>query len=123
MADHPETRFQELRETFPDALQADSPTQFSQVRATVTRLTQIPEQELKRFFVGTGETVQLADGDVAVSREWNRENIQECVGSRTMGGLYGRCGADGIGVKARCPAGSHSTEPRLLAVSFYQMRR
>lgn len=74
--DHPDVTFSMLREAFPDSLQSDSPLQFSPVQVVVARVSAIPDQENKRFFLGAGETLQLRDGEVAVSKEWNLLNIQ-----------------------------------------------
>jgi hypothetical protein len=79
VADHPGVSFEELRQAFPDALQASSSLQFSAVRVVVTRLADVPLSEAKRFFLSEGETLAMRDGDVAVSREWNLDNIQEFI--------------------------------------------
>ena len=50
--------------------------QFSSFQIVVARLEDIPDKEVSRFFIGPGETIRLVDGEVAVSCEWNRVNIQ-----------------------------------------------
>lgn len=76
VTDHPGASFEELRQAFPDELQASSALQFSPVRVVVARLSDIPEPEAKRFFLADGEKLVLRDSAVAVSREWNLDNIQ-----------------------------------------------
>jgi hypothetical protein len=86
VADHPMGTFAELVKVFPPSLQAVSPLQFSGVRTVVARIEDVPEQEASRFFLGQGETISLADGEVAVSREWNLVNIQNVLAqAQTLG--------------------------------------
>lgn len=75
VADHPGVSFEELRQAFPDELQASSALQFSPVRVVVARLSDIQPSEAKRFFLSEGETLTARNSDVAVSREWNLDNI------------------------------------------------
>jgi hypothetical protein len=75
VADHPGTTAATLKQAFPDSLQAASPIQYSKVQVVVAKLHEIPDAERKRFFLSDGEVIALADGEVAVSREWNRVNI------------------------------------------------
>lgn len=72
----PGLAFQDLRSAFPDELQAESPIQFARERGVVARLDDLSGVARKRFFVGDGETIDLSDGVVVVSREWNLFNIQ-----------------------------------------------
>ena len=74
--DHASITFDELRATFPDSLQADSPSQFDRLRCVVSRLVDVPEESRRYFFVAEEERIQLPDGAAVVSREWNVHNIQ-----------------------------------------------
>lgn len=74
--DHPEADFAALRAAFPDALQGDSPIQFSSARNVVARLDDVASEDRKRYFIAEDELVRLRDSIVLVSREWNRFNIQ-----------------------------------------------
>ena len=76
VGDHAQTTFSSLRQAFPDSLQALSPIQFSSTQIVVAKVHDLTVSEMRRFFVGPGETIQLLDGEVAVSREWNRFNIK-----------------------------------------------
>jgi hypothetical protein len=75
IADHPGTDFAALREAFPDALQADSPLQFSTAQVVVAKLADVADGDRQRFFDKADELIDVADAKVVVSREWNRHNI------------------------------------------------
>ncbi len=74
--EHQRVMFQDVRAAFPDELQADSPIQFSKQNCVVARLDDLPSAAHKRFHVGEGDFIELSDGPIVVSREWNRFNIQ-----------------------------------------------
>jgi hypothetical protein len=74
--ENPGVAFEDVRFAFPDGLQADSPIQFTKQRCVVARLDDLSSAARKRFHVGDGETIELSDGVIVVSREWNRFNIQ-----------------------------------------------
>jgi hypothetical protein len=74
--DNPDAAFNDVRAAFPDHLQADSPTQFSEERRVVARFKDLPHAAQRRYFVGDGETIALRDCVAVVSREWNLGNIQ-----------------------------------------------
>jgi hypothetical protein len=74
--DNPGVTFNDVRSAFPDELQADSPIQFTKQGCVVARLDGLSSTARKRFHVGAGDTIELADGVIVVSREWNRFNIQ-----------------------------------------------
>lgn len=74
--ENPGVTFQDVRSAFPDELQAGSPIQFTKQRCVVARLDDLSSVARKRFHVGDGETIELRDGVIVVSREWNRFNIQ-----------------------------------------------
>lgn len=76
VADNPRIRYDELRAQFPDRLQADSPVQFSDVQCVVAMKNALAPGDLQRFFSREDEEIELADGPILVSREWNRHNIQ-----------------------------------------------
>lgn len=75
VADHPGTDFAALREAFPDALQADSPLQFSTAQVVVARQSDVADADMQRFFAKDDDVLDVADAKVLVSREWNRHNI------------------------------------------------
>jgi hypothetical protein len=75
-SEHREATFGQLRVAFPDHLQANSPIQFSSAQNVVARLDAIDRADLRRYFTGDGEPIELLDTTVVVSREWNRFNIQ-----------------------------------------------
>lgn len=81
--DHPETDFAALRAAFPDALQADSPIQFSRAQNVVARLDELPAEHRQRYFTGDEDLVRLGDTIAVVSGEWNRINIQNVLKAAT----------------------------------------
>lgn len=75
--ENPDAVFEDVRAAFPDELQADSPLQFTAGhRCVVARIDVLPSDARTRFFVDDGETIELKDGVIVVSREWNLFNIQ-----------------------------------------------
>lgn len=71
--ENPSITFDKLRAVFPDSLQTENSTgQFARARCVVMRLADVPQEYSHRF----DEQVPLADGIVAISREWNIGNIQ-----------------------------------------------
>jgi hypothetical protein len=75
-SDNPGASFEDVRAAFPDALQADSPIQFSSLRAVVARLDDVPAAARRRFHVDPEDLVRLSDCMAVVSREWNATNIK-----------------------------------------------
>jgi hypothetical protein len=74
--ENPGRTFQDVQSAFPDQLQADSPIQFTKQRCVIARLDELPSEASTRFFAADGETIELSDGVMVVSREWNLVNIQ-----------------------------------------------
>lgn len=75
--ENPDAVFEDVRAAFPDELQADSPIQFTaDHRCVVARIDALPSDFRTRFFIGDGQTIELKDGVMVVSREWNLFNIQ-----------------------------------------------
>jgi len=72
---HPDTTLSNLKAAFPDSLQSSSGIQFSTTQTVVERFDDIQEKDYRRFFMKDNELISTADSMVAVSREWNRENI------------------------------------------------
>lgn len=70
--DNPKITYQELKNIFPDNLQANSQFQFSDIQTVVMKIEDI---------------IYLADTKIAVSREWNRENIQNFINKAGMLGF------------------------------------
>jgi len=68
--------FKELKKIFPDSLQARSKIQFSNIQVVFSKVDEISPTEMKRFFTDTDELIGINDCIIAVSREWNKENIQ-----------------------------------------------
>jgi hypothetical protein len=73
--ENPGAAFQDVRSAFPDELQADSPILFTKQRCVVARIDDLSSAGRKRFHVSDGESIELSDGVIVVSREWNRFNI------------------------------------------------
>lgn len=67
--------FDQLVNDFPDRLQANSAIQFSEIQAVVKKFDEITDSEKKRFHVNPDEIITVSNTHVAVSREWNKENI------------------------------------------------
>lgn len=78
-SDNPNITYQELKEIFPDKLQANSEFQFSDTQAVIMKLEEISDKDKKRFYVKKEDIISLCDGEIAVSREWNRGNIQNFI--------------------------------------------
>ena len=85
---HPSTVFADLLAAFPDRLQSDSPLQFDRLRCVVKPLDLVPPASMRHFFDKPGERVQLADGPVLVSREWNLHNIRNVIEHARQLGFY-----------------------------------
>jgi len=77
--DNPDITFDKLKEIFPDTLQSNSKIQFSSIQVVFSKFHEIPDSELKRFFHNDDEILSLADCEILVSNQWNRENIQNFI--------------------------------------------
>ena len=73
---NPKTTFQELKTIFPDELQSKTSIQFSKIQLVFEKVDVIEMSEQKRFFMHDNELVDLADSVIAISKEWNKENIR-----------------------------------------------
>lgn len=73
------TTLNELKNIFPDNLQANTLIQFSNVRVVFENIEKIKPNEQKRFFIHENELITLADSVIAVCREWNKENIMNFI--------------------------------------------
>lgn len=51
------------------------------------KIEDISEKDKKRFFLNEEDIIYLADTKIAVSREWNRENIQNFINKAGMLGF------------------------------------
>lgn len=71
--------FERLVEDFPDSLQSNSVIQFSKIRVVVKKYDEIAKNDKNRFFVKADEILSISDSQVVVSREWNKENIQNFI--------------------------------------------
>ena len=71
---HPQTTFEELKTIFPDKLQSKTSIQFSKIQVVFEKIDVIEMSEQKRFFMH--ELIDLTDSAIAVSKEWNKENIR-----------------------------------------------
>lgn len=76
VANNPNTTLESLRGAFPDALQADSPLQFSKAQTVVARLDDLDAASHRRYFVDAADRLHLDGCHVVVSREWNLHNIE-----------------------------------------------
>lgn len=76
VANHPNASYDELKDVFPDALQARSDIQFSEQQVVFAKTDDIEPKETKRFFLKQSELINLSDCQIAVSKEWNHQNIQ-----------------------------------------------
>ena len=79
VAENPEISFNDLKMVFPDYLQGDSDLQFSGTQVVFSRVAEIETDEMKRFFIKDEELIQIEDSEIAVSREWNYQNIQNFI--------------------------------------------
>ena len=75
VAAHPKTTFEGLKTIFPDKLQSETSIQFSKIQVVFEKVNGIEMSEQKRFFMQDNELIDLADSAIAVSKEWNKENI------------------------------------------------
>ena len=73
---HPQTTFEELKTMFPDELQSKTSIQFSKIQVVFEKVDVIETSEQKRFFMHDNELIELTDSVIAVSKEWNKENIR-----------------------------------------------
>ena len=73
---HSKTTFKELKTIFPDELQSKTSIQFSKIQLVFEKVDVIRMSEQKRFFMHDNELVYLADSVIAISKEWNKENIK-----------------------------------------------
>lgn len=73
---HPQTTFEELKTIFPDELQSKTSIQFSKIQVVFEKVDVIEMSEQKRFFMHDNELIDLTDSAIAVSKEWNKENIR-----------------------------------------------
>lgn len=79
VAENPGISFNDLKMVFPDYLQGDSDLQFSGTQVVFSRVAEIETDEMKRFFIKDEELIQIEDSEIAVSREWNYQNIQNFI--------------------------------------------
>lgn len=73
---HPQTTFEELKTIFPDKLQSKTSIQFSKIQVVFEKIDVIEMSEQKRFFMHDNKLIDLTDSAIAVSKEWNKENIR-----------------------------------------------
>ena len=71
-----EITYEQLKEIFPDSLQSSSKIQFSSVKVVFDKEENIMDQHKKRFFMKDEEIISIKDCNIAVSKEWNYQNIQ-----------------------------------------------
>jgi len=81
--DNPTISYQKLKNIFPDNLQSESKIQFSNVQVVFFLLDEIETRELSRFFLKESEVIAIDGGEIAVSKEWNIENIQSFIRAAT----------------------------------------
>jgi len=74
--DNPKTTYKMLKTIFPDKLQSTTNIQFSSTQLVISTIDEIKPKDIKRFFLKPDEILRTDDGEVAISREWNYENIQ-----------------------------------------------
>ena len=79
VADHPDISFNDLKMVFPDILQSNSEIQFSTTRVVFSKVEKIKSGDGKRFFTKEEELIQIKDCKIAVSKEWNYQNIQNFI--------------------------------------------
>lgn len=74
---HPDARFEQVRQTFPDELQ-ETESQFStDGRCVIKKLEDVTDQ--KRFHMREEDQIEVMGEPVVVSREWNVQNFQKFV--------------------------------------------
>ena len=73
---HHNVTYDDLKKAFPASVQSNTEIQFSSNQVVFDQESEIPKNDLKRFFIKEDEVIQLKDCKVAVSKEWNRQNIQ-----------------------------------------------
>jgi len=76
---HPDLTFDDLKNVFPDSLQSNTEIQFSGIQVVFEKENNITQGDLKRFFSKEEEVIQIKDCKIAVSTEWNRQNIQNFI--------------------------------------------
>jgi len=81
VAENSGVSFNDLKMVFPDCLQGESDLQFSSTHVVLSKIEEIKTGEMKRFFTQDEELIQIKDSKIAVSREWNYQNIQNFIGS------------------------------------------
>lgn len=86
VSENPTISFNDLKMEFPDCLQGDSDLQFSGTQVVFSRVTEIKTGEMKRFFTKDEELIQIKGDKIAVSREWNYQNIQNFIAAATKNG-------------------------------------
>ena len=76
---NPNISYEELKKIFPDSLQSNSKTQFSETQVVFSKEDEIMEKELKRFFNKENEIIKIKDCSILISNQWNIGNIQNFI--------------------------------------------
>ena len=71
--------YEELKNIFPNSLQSNSKTQFSETQVVFSKEEEIEENELKRFFNKEDEIIKIKDCSILISNQWNIGNIQNFI--------------------------------------------
>ncbi len=79
MNNNPKVTYYGLKQLFPDELQANSQFQFSDTQAVIIKVEEIAAKNKKRFYLNEEDIISLDDTKIAVSREWNKGNIQNFI--------------------------------------------
>jgi hypothetical protein len=74
VAQHPEARYEDVRQTFPDGLQKTESQFSTDGRCVIRRRKDVTDQ--KRYHMKKEDQIEVMGEAVVVSREWNVLNIQ-----------------------------------------------